>query len=312
MIRSFIEDCQARGLTKHTIETYACNVKTFLRLFNEPVKTDLEGFRSFLAYLRQRDLDGSTIKGYFASVSAFYEYLVFEGYIANNPVTSFRKRYLSRLKMQYNGENSRQLITVQEMQLLISAAGNIRDKAILLTLAKTGMRRGELLALKIDDLDLRRRIIRIPAKAKRSNRLAFMDDEMAFILQEYVKWRNRKAKSSWLWITNAGGRIHKDYPGKILADLGAALDLHDPKGALCNKLTPHCCRHWFTTWLFRAGMNAEYIKFLRGDSLGSQAWQLYNHIDPEAVRQEYLGRIPKILGMKSEVMRGSNNNLNPG
>lgn len=84
----------------------------------------------------------------------------------------------------------------------------------------------------------------------------------------------------------------------ILADLGEKLHLHNSNGPLDRKLTPHCFRHWFTTHLFRAGMDPQYIKFLRGDSMRVESWQIYNRIDPEMVRIEYLRCIPKILSCR--------------
>jgi len=314
LIRGFVEDCQARGLTAHTIETYSGQVKSFLHAFNDPNNVGLEDLRAFLGALRSRSLQGSTLRGYFAALGALYDYLVFEGAMETNPIPSFRKRYLSRIKEQHNGENTRQLISVQDMQLLVNAASGIRDKALLLTLAKTGIRRGELLSLQAHDINITKGIIRVPPKAKRSNRLAYMDAELQAALRMYLIWRKPRARTSWLWISKRGGRIHKDYPGKMIAELGEDLGFHDPAGPLCSKLTPHCFRHWFTTWLFRAGMDPEYIKWLRGDSLRSEAWQIYNHIDSEEVRQEYLRRIPGIMQAsqsKNIPVRGSNTYLSP-
>jgi integrase/recombinase XerD len=143
-------------------------------------------------------------------------------------------------------------------------------------LAKTGIRRGELHDLKESDLDFYRKTIHIPEKKKRSNYISFMDDEFEHTLKEYLVWGNRKAKTEYLLISNKGGRIHKDRYGMILAELGRELHLHRNDRALEAKLTPHCFRHWFTTNLFRSGMNSQYIKFLRGDSLRDEAWQIYN------------------------------------
>lgn len=314
-IQRFIDDCQARGLTKHTIETYRSNVKTYLSSYTEPGKVDLDDLRSFLGTLRGRGLQGSTLKGYFAAVSALYDYLIFEGDLTSNPIPPFRKRYLSRLKQQQNGENSRQVPSIQQAQVLVSALDQVMPLALVMTLAKTGMRRGENHSLKVDDINLKTDTIRIPAKAKRSNRLAFIDEELHVVLAEYLVWRKKHAKCDWLWITESGGRIHKDYPGKILASLGEDLGLHDPRGPLCSRLTPHCFRHFFTTHLRRAGMQPRYIKFLRGDCLTSDAWEIYDQIDPEDVRQEYLMCVPRIMTQKAPeitVIRGSNTNLNPG
>lgn len=291
LVEGFVEDCQAKGLTRHTIETYRSNVKAFLQACRKPLNVNLDDLKGFLAELRARDKAASTLKGYFAAINAFYDYLAFSGAMPSNPVISFRRRYLARLRAK--GE-CRQLISLEDMRLLISAAHDILDLALIMVLAKTGMRRGEMLLMKVESLDFRNDIIWIPCTAKRSNRIAFIDGELKDILREYLSWRQERTGSSWLWISKHGGRLHKDYPGNVLAALGAALQLHTPGGPLRQRLTPHCLRHFFTTWLFRAGMNPEYIKWLRGDSLG-EAWEIYNHVDPEAVKKEYLLRMPRLL-----------------
>ncbi|PWB49615.1 MAG: hypothetical protein C3F06_13665 [Candidatus Methanoperedenaceae archaeon] len=290
-LERFILDCKAKGMTKHSIETYQSNVMEFLTYYPRPHEVTIDHLRYYLNKLRARNLAITTLKGYMSAVSSFYDFLVFENEIHLNPVPAFRKRYLDRTK--YN-PSSRQLISVIEMQELYYTAPHILKKVIIMILAKTGIRRGELHDLKESDLDFYRKTIHIPEKKKRSNYIAFMDDELESALKEYLVWRNRKAKTEYLLISNKGGRIHKDAPGMILAELGKKLHLHDPNGPLEQKLSPHTFRHWFTSHLFRAGMNSQYIKFLRGDSMRKESWQIYNHIDIELVRVEYLRCIPQI------------------
>jgi len=295
-LERFILDCKAKGMTKHSIETYRSNVSEFLIYNPDPRMITLDQLRSYLEKLRYRQLSQSTLKGYMSAVSSLYDFLVFEKEIQANPVISFRKRYLDRIKSQ---PESRQLISINEMQDLYAAARNIQEKAMILVMAKTGIRRGELHDLKESDLDFERRIIQIPKKAKRSCNIAIMDDELKNILEDLLLWRHKRKKTDWLWISSKGGRIHKDDPGMILAEIGKKLHLHQDKGPLSRKLTPHCFRHWFTTHLFRAGMNPQYIKFLRGDSLRKESWQIYNRIDIELVRTEYLRCMPRISGRQS-------------
>lgn len=299
VIKGFILDCEARGLTHHTIQTYQGTIRSFLKAYPDPSRTGLEELRSYLRRLRSDNAQGSTLKGHFAALSTFFEYLVFEGVASSNPVLPFRRRYLARIRSCTGGENTRQLISIQQMQLLVTSARTDHDRAILLVLAKTGMRRGEFLDLKLEDLSLADNTLRVPAKAKRSNRQQFIDQELHDILERYLKWRAPRARTPWLWINKAGGKIARDYPGDLIASLAKPLGLHDPKGPLCSRLTLHCLRHFFTTYLFRAGMEPQYIMWLRGDSMGKQSWQLYNHIDPEAVRVEYLRCIPKLLNNPS-------------
>ncbi|WP_394357583.1 hypothetical protein [Methanothrix sp.] len=70
--------------------------------------------------------------------------------------------------------------------------------------------------------------------------------------------------------------------------------MHNPESErLEDHFSPHCCRHWLCTHLFRAGMRREYIKELRGDSR-KEAFDLYNHIDLKELREAYLACIPQL------------------
>jgi integrase/recombinase XerD len=290
-LEMFLVDCRTKGMTKHSIETYQSNVSEFLIYNPDPRIVSTEHLRSYLEKLRSRQLSHSTLKGYMSAIASFYDFLVFENEIQINPVLSFRKRYLDRIKCK---SEIRQLISIEEMRSLFKAARHILARTIIMILAKTGIRRGELHELKEKDLDFERHIIHLPLKAKRSNNIAIMDEELERTLKEYLLWRQARTKTDWLWISKKGGRIHKDAPGKIIAEIGRKLHLHQDKGPLCQRLTPHCFRHWFTSHLFRAGMNPQYIQFLRGDSLRDESWQIYNRIDIELVRTEYLRCIPQI------------------
>ena len=182
-------------------------------------------------------------------------------------------------------------------------------------LAKTGIRRGELHSLRVKDINMKQAIIYVPPKAKRSYCTAFIDEELSSVLDEYLVWRKKHARTDWLWVTGHGGRVHRDYPGQIIARIGEELGLHDPDGPLSRKLTPHCCRHWFVTHLYRAGLRVDYIKWLRGDSIQKEAWQLYNHIDPEEVRQDYLRCIPQLISFDMRISDYTGTQrayLNPG
>ncbi|MFO8133023.1 MAG: tyrosine-type recombinase/integrase, partial [Thermoplasmatota archaeon] len=95
----------------------------------------------------------------------------------NNVVLQVRKRYLRRYKKDNNGGGHRKLITVDEMASFINLISDIRDKAVALLLAKTGIRRGELIKIDVNDINWQDMSIRLKPKAKRSNQIVFFDDE---------------------------------------------------------------------------------------------------------------------------------------
>ncbi len=303
-IWAFLGDCMSRGLTKHTLETAKSNITTFLNFVGDPLKVDTSTLRNFLDYLRndkeykvgkvtKKGVSPVTLKDYFSSISSYYDFLVYTQQIGNNPIIPFRRRYL-RFKEQRNGENSRQLISIEQMKQLINLEMPIQHKAILMVLAKTGVRRGELIAMDVDDINLEKKEIILKPKAKRTNRLVFFDEETAQVLRLFLEWRKTRARFKALFISLRGCRIHKDEPREIVTKYGSLLGLHNPEGSLNQKLTPHAFRHWHTTHLRRAGMQREFIQELRGDRR-EDAIDIYNHIDLSQLKEAYLKCIPSLL-----------------
>lgn len=291
MLKEFVNDCRARGLAAHTVETYRSNVKFFFHRCKE--NCTLDDLKAFLAELREKGLQGSTLKGYFAAIGAYYDFMIFSGAMEYNPIPSFRKRYL-RIKSQHNGENTRQLINTEDMAELISLPKFILTRTMMLFLAKSGLRRGELIAMDVYDLDLEKGEFRVKPKAKRSNRLGFLDPELTAALQEYLDWRESRAIDNALWISlRFGTRISRNYVYNQVTRYASRLGLHDPRGPLNKKFTPHCFRHFFTTHLRRAKMPREFIQELRGDRR-KDAVDIYDHIEVEELRRTYLACIPSL------------------
>lgn len=300
-LNEFLYDCTLRGRTKRTVEGYRSSIKEFLDYFPEPERVTKSELRDYLAVLQARDLKMSTIKGYFSAVSSFYEYLLYEESIQVNPVLPFRARYLDKTIKN----DRRQLLSVKMMRQLIDSIelefDNVQDIAMLVTLAKTGARKQEFLGLRKGDLDFNRKFIKLPDAAKRNNRFIPMDAELQVVLEEYLKWRQLYARADvpYLWITQRGSRIHKDYPNEVIAYYAEPLDLHDPHGPLEHRFTCHCFRKWFTHHLVKNGMTEVYMQILRGDSLKDAAWK-ENYIEPEdlidsEIRREYLACMPAIV-----------------
>lgn len=294
-VREFTKDCTIRGLTKQTVLNYKCNISDFLAATHgNPTEITQGDLRDHLMILQTRRYKPSTYSSYYASLNTFFEFLIFEGITHENPIPQFRQRYLSHIMKTSHGE-TRQLISVKDMRKLIKQTDDTKEISLLATLAKTGLRRGEFLDLASKDVNLDKEQIHIRDKPKRSRNTVYMDDELHELMDQYLTWRKRHSESKWLWISKKGGRIHKDYAGNIISALAEPLGLHNPGGPLIERLTPHCFRHWFTTHLYRAGCDPQYIRWLRGDSLQAETWQIYNHIDPDMVRVEYERCIPKLL-----------------
>jgi len=298
LIERFLEDCRLQGMTEETVRVYRSCLRIFLAFMKVPLqKVTREDLREFLRHLREdRKNSQKRIENYFSALSSFYNYLLYENIIDTNPVLPVRKRYVRRYKAQ-ESEAVRKLISIEEMSMLINSTLSIRDRAVITLLAKAGIRRGELLSIDLDDINWQEQSITLKPKAKRSNRIVFFDDECARVLKRWISLRNTMnitEKTEALFISGAGNRIDRNTVYGIVTRNAERVGLHNPKSdRLEDHFSPHCCRHWFTTWLIRNGMPREYVKELRGDSL-NEAIDIYNHIDVEDLRKSYLACIPQL------------------
>jgi integrase/recombinase XerD len=300
IVSGFCEDCRLRGMTEKTIVGYESCLLTFLNFIsNLDVglrDVDNHTLRDFLGYLKlERKLKHKTVKGYFSSLSTFYDYLVFEGIVNANIIQPFRRRYLRRYKEDYD-DPERKLLTIEEMSTLVNAMLDPRDKAIAVLLAKTGVRRGELLRIDIDDINWEDYSVILKPTPKRSNRVVFFDDECAVVLRRWLKVREKlNPVTKALFISyNTLGRLSRNGVYNAVVKYAERLGFHNPESPrLEDHFGPHCFRHWFTTWLLRNGMPREYVKELRGDKR-EEAIDIYHHIDREDLRKTYLACILKL------------------
>jgi integrase/recombinase XerD len=301
LVDLFVEDCEDRQLTVESIRHYKAVATAFLDyLASQNVPVFSADKFVLIEYLRKRRADGvdqKTLENNFTVISSLFEYLVFQDLIGKNPVMGVRKRYLRRYKDErdVDAESPRKLISVEQMILLINSVIDTRDKAILTVLAKTGVRRGELIAMDVTDIDWEQQLITLKKFKKRSGRIVFFDDETSRLLKHWVSQREKlQPESSALFLGEKGGRLKRNGVYSMVVKYAEQVGLHDSKSDKPeDHFTPHCFRHWFTTHLRRAGMDREFIKALRGDRR-REAIDIYDRIDRQELRRAYLAFVPQL------------------
>ncbi|MGB5101678.1 MAG: tyrosine-type recombinase/integrase [Methanothrix sp.] len=294
LLAAFADDCRLRGM-KYYAGQVGYSREFLSTLEKSPLEIDRSDLKAYLTVLQQRNLKQTSIGKIFSALSNFYEFLTEEGLIQANPVQPFRKRYIKIYKEQV-AQDVRQLISIEDGSKLVNSILDSRNKAILMLFLKTGMRCNELLALDVGDIDMIKMQIRLKPTTKRSNRLLFFDQETERALQHWLTARKNRNTHGGpaLFPSKTSPRLS---PREVQVEVekhAARVGLHDPNSKLLeHRFTPHCCRHWFSTHLYRAGMEERYIAWLRGDAPRG-AMGPYIHIDPEDVRRSYLAHIPQL------------------
>ena len=300
IVALFEEDCKARNMTPESIRRYVSAIR-ILSVFCskhdiDPIKMEEKDLLGFLKYLREeRKNSQKTVLNVFNSLSTFFEFLVYSNIVLKNPIPPVRKRYLRTYKKD-GTRSEKQLLSVEEMAHLISIVFNPRDKAIMIILAKTGIRRNELVSLDIDDVDIIEGKITLKPTPKRSNRVVFFDLECSIALRKWLEIRERiHPETKALFINNVQHRIVREDVYQTVIEWAKLAGYHDPRSKRKEKhFGPHCFRHWFTTHLIRNGMPRDYVKELRGDAR-KEAIDIYNHIDSNELKKCYLSTIPRLF-----------------
>jgi integrase/recombinase XerD len=267
-----------------------------LNLFRDWLDKDLceagqDELKGYLAGLRARELKTNSIIHAFTALGAFYDFLEMEGEIQRNPVPAFRKRYLQQYKVGMD-RDERRCITIEEASRLVITALDSRKQAIIILLAKTGMRVHELAALDVADVDMMKKEIRLKPTPKRSNRTLLFDEETARLLGRWLSVRAEQGHEDGALITGLKGRLQSRGIEEIVEDCSYLAGVGDPALGR-DYITPHYFRVFFTTQLLRAGMPRHHVQALRGD-VGGDAIDVYTRIDREELRRSYLAHIPQL------------------
>ncbi|MDG6219522.1 MAG: tyrosine-type recombinase/integrase [Candidatus Thermoplasmatota archaeon] len=305
LVEKYIKHCKRQGRTKKTIENYT----SALSIFQGFLKTKKVSFLSvdgmeskeiledFLDYLRdQRKVSFARIKVYFSALSHFYDFLAYNGYIKNNIVLTVRKMYVQEFKNGYVPAK-RKIIEIDEMSTFVNSIMNLRDKAIVVLFVKTGIRRGELISIDVDEIDFQENTIQLKSIFKKRSRLTvFFDDECAAVLKQWLKRREymvAKGEKA-LFISDFGHRLQRRGVYDAVVKWAEYNGFHNGSSDLLkDHFTPHNLRHCFTTYLRRAGVPKSYVQELRGDKRGDVI-DIYHHIYDDELKKAYLAAIPKL------------------
>src|SRR5438128_6085003 len=144
-----LEELQRRNYAQSTVKAYLRIVQEFAKHFHQPPdKLGPDHLRQYQAHLFQdKRLDAGTVQQHVAALRFFFVKTLKRHYLLEDIPQPKRHRKLP------------EILSPDEVALLIDSASNLFHRTMLMTLYSTGMRRAELCRLKIDDLDSQRMMV---------------------------------------------------------------------------------------------------------------------------------------------------------
>lgn len=194
-----------RGYLEKTILCYGNKICKFLQFLEdkdvtEVKRDDLEGF---LDSLRNRSssktIKLSSIKDYLKVVSVFLSWLEDHELLPKNPA----RKIVREIRVE---KTKRTALTLKEVRKLVKTARNLRDRAIILTMAIAGLRLSEVSNLKVDDLNIETLEIFVRQGKGRKDRIAIMDRELEEAFKVWHIYRKSMKPRTDALFTNLNGK----------------------------------------------------------------------------------------------------------
>lgn len=208
---------------------------------------------------------------------SFCSFLVKRNYLPKNPFDEIEKPKLPRRLPEFLDENeARQLLEACINMKTVYKSRWRRNIAIIALFIFTGIRKRELLNLKLTDLNLERGYIRVFAKNK--ERLVPLNETVKGFVADYLKVRPRRKIDILFVSTN---RANAALTGQGLADIFVELR---SKVNINKKISPQILRHTFCTLMLRSGVNLRDIQLLAGHSDISTTARFYLGCDEKQLK----------------------------
>ena len=278
-----------RNFAPNTLDAYMRDIDKLLKHLRDrgidPTAATLADLRDFAARLHDLGIGPRSQCRILSGVRSFYKFLQTDGFIDDDPSELLESPQL--------GEHLPEVLTTDEVDRLEQAIDlgkweGQRNKAIIEVLFSCGLRVSELVNLKLSDLFLADRFIRVIGKGCKE-RLVPISDNAIRQLRFWFDDRNhmdiKPGEEDYVFLNRRGAHLTRTMILIMIKRLGAEAGIN-------KTISPHTLRHSFATALLEGGADLRAIQAMLGhESIGTT--EIYTHIDTHTLRQEILEHHPR-------------------
>lgn len=263
--RQLKEQLQLRGYSGKTIKVYIGHLKRFQQFIDsmaESATWSSSKLQRYSLYLLDQKFSHSYVNQAISAIK-FYR----ENVLQKQDDTPY-----IRPKKEFKLP---QVLTLQDIKAILGALTNVKHKALLALTYSSGLRVGEVVRLKLEDVDIGRRTLRVKQGKGRKDRYTLLSEQAFAIVQTYVQQHKPK---TWLFPGQRTDRHLTERSAQKLFEQ-ALLSSGIPK-----KASIHSLRHSFATHLLEGGIDLRYIQELLGHQ-SPRTTQRYTHVSIKDVRK---------------------------
>lgn len=277
-----------RQLSEHTVRAYDADLRGLAETVEMPVSdVRLADIRAWLARMVDDGAASATIQRRAACVRGFFAWAVKEGHLAADPASRLKApRRSRRLPDVPSADGVAESLKGAEVRVAEeNSAEARRDLALIELLYASGLRVSEACGLKLADVDLERRVVRVIGKGNKE-RTVPMGQPAAEALSAWLEARSELATGEspdLVFLGVRGGALDPRVARRIVraATTGAE-----------GEVSPHGLRHAMATHLLAGGADLRSVQEMLGHASVSTT-QLYTHITDERVREAFRQAHPR-------------------
>lgn len=255
--KAYLDKLELKRYANSTVKTYVSCFEKFINHFpTQEIDTlDEQDVRDYLRFLIHQNSSNSYINQSINSIKFYYELVLG---MPNRFYELERPRKEIKLPL---------VLSKTEVRFLIEATNNLKHKCIVSLLYSGGLRRSELINLKIADIDSKRMLIKINrAKGNKDRYTLLAHSVLKDLRAYYLEFK----PSTYLF----EGQKKEQYScSSILNIIAFACQ----RAGIRKRVTPHTLRHSFATHLLEAGTDLRYIQMLLGHN-STKTTEIYTHV----------------------------------
>jgi integrase/recombinase XerC len=275
----------------HTIAAYVNDLNTFQEFcINELDMTYVDDvnysqIRSWIISLVEADISNRSINRKVSSLNSYFKFLLKTDTIKVNPLVK-HKALKTDKKIQVPFSQAEVESVLNDFQFENTFKG-LRDKLIIELFYTTGIRRIELVNIKLSDLDIESKTLKVLGKRNKERILPLLNS-IVVTLNNYLFERNKLpfvSDKEMLFLTQKGVKTYETLVYRIINEY---FSLASTK----VKKSPHILRHSFATHLLNQGADLNAVKELLGHS-SLAATQIYTHNSIAELKKVYAKSHPR-------------------
>ncbi len=284
LIQAFLDYLSfEKKYAKHTIISYDNDLSSFFKYIKEEFTMDslkevnYSQIRSWIVLLVNSGVSNNSINRKISSLKSFYKFLIKTKIISGNPLQKHRALKVSkRVNVPFNRKE------IDEVLVLLDSEKDfisLRNRLIIEMLYTTGVRRSELIELKINDIDLHQRVIKVQGKRNKERYIPILTI-LQKTLAEYLNERNKiDTPVDSLFITKKKKKLYGTLVYRLINDYFSGVSTKVKK-------SPHVLRHAFATHLLDQGADLNAVKELLGHS-SLASTQVYTNSSLKELKNVY-------------------------